>query len=83
MSNFVRRRQQTGAPDRLAPGGGPPTQLDDPAREFIRHQVKPDNDVTLAQLGQQVAEQFQAQVAASTMCRVLATRKLPRKKLPL
>jgi transposase len=80
VSNFVRRKDETGSPDQLARGGGRQPQLDDQAREFIRQSVKENNHLTLLQLCQQVDQKFKKKVSQSTMCRLLEAVGLPRKK---
>jgi transposase len=80
VSNFVRRKDETGSPDRLPRGGGRQPQLDDQARQFIAQMVKENPHVRLAHLCQRVDQQFNKKVSQSTMCRVLEALGLPRKK---
>src|ERR1044071_1184859 len=80
VSNFVRRHDQTGSPDKLPRGGGRQPQLDEPARQFIRDLLKAPNHLTLLQLCQQVDEKFKTRVSVPTMGRVLLALGLTRKK---
>jgi transposase len=80
VSNFVRRHDQTGTPDKLPRGGGRQAQLDEPARQVIRDLLKASNHLTLAQLCQQIDEKCKKRVSSPTMSRVLAALGLTRKK---
>jgi len=80
VSNFVRRKDETGSPDRLPRGGGRQPQLHDQARQFIAKMVEENSHVRLAHLCQRVDERFDKKVSQSTMCRVLEALDLPRKK---
>jgi transposase len=80
VSNFVTRYEQTGSADQSARGGGRKTRLDEQSRDFIRHEVEQDNDITLAQLCQKVEAQFQIRLSQSVMCHLLGVLDLPRKK---
>jgi len=50
VSNFVRRNDQTGSPDKLPRGGGRQARLDEPARQFIRDLRKASNHLTMIRL---------------------------------
>jgi transposase len=80
VSNFVRRKEETGSPDRLPRGGGRQAHLDDQARQFIRELIKDSNHLTLAPLCQQVDEKFHKRVSQPTLGRALAALGLKRKK---
>lgn len=80
VSNFVRRKDETGSPDRLPRGGGRQPQLNDRARQFIAELVKENSHAQLAYLCLRVDERFNKKVSQSTMCRVLEALGLPRKK---
>jgi len=80
VSNFVRRQDQTGSPDKLPRGGGRQPQLDEPARQFIRDLLKANNHLTLSQVCQQVDEKCKTRVSVPTMGRVLLALGLTRKK---
>ena len=80
VSNFVRRKDETGSPDKLPRGGGRQPQLDDHARQFIVEMIKENSHVRLAYLCQRVDELFNKKVSQSTMCRVVEALGLPRKK---
>lgn len=80
VSNFVRRKDETGSPDNLPRGGGRQPQLDDHARQLIAEMIKENSHVRLAHLCQRVDEKFNKKVSKSTMCRVLEAMGLPRKK---
>jgi putative transposase len=82
VSNFVRRKGETGSPDRLPRGGGRQSHLDAQAHNFIRELIKASNHLTLAQLCQQVDEQLKKRVSQPTMGRALAALGLRRKKRP-
>jgi transposase len=80
VSNCVRRKDETGSPDRLPRGGGRQPQLDEQARQFIAEMVKENSHVRLAHLCQHVDRKFNKKVSQSTMCRTLEALGLPRKK---
>lgn len=80
VSNFVRRKDETGSPDRLPRGGGRQPQLDEQARQFIAKLVKENSHIKLAHLCQRVYGEFNKKVSQSTMCRILEALGLPRKK---
>jgi transposase len=80
VSNFVRRKDETGSPDRLPRGGGRQPQLNEQVRQFIAEMVKENSHARLAHLCQHVDQQFNKKVSQSTMCRLLEALGLPRKK---
>lgn len=80
VSNFVRRKDETGSPDRLPRGGGRQPQLNERVRQSIAQKVKENSHARLADLCQLVDQQFNKKVSQSTMCRVLEALGLPRKK---
>jgi transposase len=80
VSNCVRRKDETGSPDRLPRGGGRQPQLNEQARQFIAELVKENSHVRLAHLCQRVDGKFNKKVSQSTMCRILGAMGLPRKK---
>lgn len=80
VKNFLSRQRDTGSPDALPPGGGKRPALSEPGRAFVQRLVEHDNDLTLQELCRQVARRHRRQVSVATMCRVLQTLGLPRKK---
>ena len=80
VSNFVTRFEQTGSADQLPRGGGRQARLKEQAHDFIRREVAQDNDITLAQLCQNVEAKFNTSISTSAMCRLLGVLELPRKK---
>ena len=80
VSNLVRRKAETGSPDRLPHGGGRQPHLDDSARQFINKLVKENSHISLSQLCQRLDQRFNKKVSQATMCRVLEVLGLPRKK---
>lgn len=82
VKNFLQRQRVTGSPDALPHAGGPRPSVPAQACTFVQQWVQQDNDLTLAELCRQVARRHRRQVSVSTMCRVLQTLGLPRKKRP-
>ena len=80
VRNLVRRKRETGSADAFPHSGGKAASLDATARTFVRAMIKRTNDVTLEELVQGVARKHKKVVSLSTMCRVLQTLGLPRKK---
>lgn len=80
VRNLVRRQRETASTDALPPAGGKSPQLDQPARDRVRQLLAERNDLTLAELCQQVEREQQKSVSLSTLCRLLQLLGLPRKK---
>lgn len=80
VRNLVRRKRETGSPDALPHAGGKPPLLHDQARLFVQELVKENNDLTLAELRSQVERKHKKKVSLPTLCRLLQTLGLPRKK---
>jgi transposase len=80
VRNMVRRKRETGTPDAKPRGGGQTATLAQPARERIRQLLAKRNDLTLAELCDQIAQEYQTRVSVPTMCRVLQRLGLRRKK---
>lgn len=80
VKNFLRRKRKTGSPDALPHAGGKSPSLDEQARSFVYALLKQDNDLSLAELCLRVERKRGTKVSRPTMCRVLQTLGLPRKK---
>lgn len=80
VRNLVRRKRETGSADALPRSGGKAAALDKTVRTFVQAEVKRTNDVTLAELVQGVERKYQKRASLSTMCRLLQSLGLPRKK---
>ena len=80
VRNLVRRKRETGSADALPHSGGKAASLDKTVRTFVQAEVKHTNDVTLEELVQRVERKHKKRVSLSTMCRVLQSLGLPRKK---
>src|SRR5438045_1416639 len=78
--NFLRRHRQTGSPDALPHAGGRKPALNDKARLFIREALRQDNALTLDELRRRLQSRHKQTVSRPTMCRLLQTLDLPRKK---
>jgi transposase len=80
VKNFVRRQRETGSPDALPHAGGKKPALTEKARLFIQDAVQQDNDLTLDELRRRLKTKHRKAVSRPTLCRLLQTLGLPRKK---
>lgn len=80
VKNFLRRHRQTGSPDALPHAGGRQPALSEKARLFVRHAVQQDNALTLAELQKRLKAKHKKTVSRPTLCRLLQSLGLPRKK---
>lgn len=81
VKNILRRKRTTGSSAALAHGGGRQSQIDEAARAFLRQAVAAQNDATLAEYAEALAQQqHRPKVSKPTMCRVLKHLGLSRKK---
>src|SRR5947208_8387256 len=80
VKNFLRRHRQTGSPDALPHAGGRRPALNEKARLFIREALRQDNDLTLDELRRRLQARHKQTVSRPTLCRLLQTLDLPRKK---
>jgi transposase len=80
VRNFLRRKRETGTPDAKPRGGGKPATLGHPVRDRIRQLLTKRNDLTLAELCEQIAHEYQQRVSVPTMWRVVQQLGLRRKK---
>jgi transposase len=80
VRNLVRRKRETGSTDALPHAGGKSPILHDQARLFVQELVKGNNDLTLAELRLQVERKHKKKVSLPTLCRLLQSLNLPRKK---
>ena len=80
VRNFVRRKRDTGTPDALPQAGGKRATLGPPIQDRVRQLIAKRNDLTLAELCTQIAQEFQTRVSVATMGRLLCRLGLPRKK---
>lgn len=80
VKNLVRRQRETGTTAALPHAGGPSPGLSEKAGRFVQEIVNQINDLTLEELCQRVERKYKKKVSISTMCRLLQTLGLPRKK---
>ena len=80
VRNIVRRKRETGSPDAKPRGGGKPATLRQPVRDRVRHLLTNRDDLTLAELCEQIAQEYQTRVSVPTMCRVVQRLGFRRKK---
>ena len=80
VRNLVRRKRETGSHDALPQAGGASPRLDQTARDRVRQLLAERNDLTLAELCQQLGQERQTSVSVPTMCRLLQLLGLPRNK---
>jgi transposase len=80
VKNFLRRHRETGSPDALPHAGGRKPALNEKARQFIREALQQENDLTLDDLRRRLRAKHKQSVSRPTMCRLLQTLDLPRKK---
>ena len=80
VRNLVRRKRETGSTDAFPHSGGKAASLDESVCPFVQAEVKQTNDVTLAELVQEVERKHKKRVSLSPMCRLLQSLGLPRKK---
>jgi transposase len=79
VHNLVRRKRETASTDSLPRAGGPSPRLDQPACGRVRHLVAERNDLTLAELCQQLEQEQHQSVSVSTLCRLVQLLGWPRK----
>lgn len=80
VRNLVRRKRETGTPDARPRAGGKRVTLGQPIQDRVRQLVAGQNDLTLAELCEQITQEYQTRVSVATMCRLLQRLGLPRKK---
>ena len=80
VRNIVRRQRETGTPDTLPHRGGRTRRLTQPVHDRVRQLLIRRNDLTLTELCEQIAQEYNTPVSVSTMCRLLQHLGLPRKK---
>jgi transposase len=80
VRNILRRKRETGMPDLKPRGGGKTATLGQPVRDRVRQLLAKRNDLTLAELCDQIAQEYQQRVSVPTMCRVVHRLGLRRKK---
>jgi transposase len=80
VRNLVRRKRETALTDAFPRAGGKSPHLDQQACDRVRQLLAERNDLTLAELCQQVEREQKKSVSVPTMCRVLQLLGLPRKK---
>ena len=81
VRNLVRRKRETGSPDALPHAGGRKPALNEKARAFLRQALEQGNDLTLDELRQRLHAKHKQIVSRPTLCRLLQTLDLPRKKV--
>jgi transposase len=80
VRNLVRRKRDTGSPDAKPRGGGKAATLNQPMRDRVRQLLTKRNELTLAELCEQIAHEYQQRVSVPTMCRVVHQLGFRRKK---
>ena len=80
VRNLVRRKRETGSPDAMPHAGGRKPVLNEKAHAFLRQALEQDNDLTLDELRQRLHARHKQSVSRPTLCRLLQTLGLPRKK---
>jgi transposase len=80
VKNFLRRHRETGSPDALPHGAGRQLALTEKARLFVRDAVQQDNALTLDELRRRLKSRHKQTVSRPTLCRLLQSLGLPRKK---
>jgi len=80
VRNIVRRKRETGSPDAKPRGGGKPATLSQPVRDRVRQLLTKRNELTLAELCEQIAQEYQQRVSVPTMYRVVQRLGFRRKK---
>jgi transposase len=80
VKNFLRRHRETGSSDALPHAGGRQPALTEKARRFVQDAVQQDNDLTLDELRRRLKAKHKKVVSRPTLCRLLQTLDLPRKK---
>ena len=78
--NFVRRQRDMGTPDAKPRRGGKTATLAPPMPERARQVLLRNNALTLAELCEQIAQEYQTRVSVPTMWRVVPRLGLRRKK---
>ena len=80
VKNFLRRKRETGSSDALPHAGGRKPTLSEKAQQFLRDAVEQDNALTLDELRKRLKSKHKQTVSRPTLCRLLQTLGLPRKK---
>jgi transposase len=80
VKTFLRRNRETGSPDALPHAGGRKPSLTQKARLFVQATVEQDNDLTLDDLRRRLKAKHKKVVSRPTLCRLLQSLDLPRKK---
>jgi transposase len=80
VRNILRRKRDSGTPDAKPRGGGKPATLAQPVHDRVRQLLAKRNDLALAELCEQIAQEYQTRVSVPTMCRVVQRLGLRRKK---
>jgi transposase len=80
VKTFLRRNRETGSPDALPHAGGRKPSLTGKARLFIQAAVEQGNDLTLDELRRRLKAKHKKVVSRPTLCRLLQSFGLPRKK---
>ena len=80
VKNFLRRQREAGSPDALPHAGGRQPALTEKARRFVEDALQQDNDLTLYELRHRLKTRHKKVVSRPTLCRLLQSLDLPRKK---
>lgn len=80
VKKMLRQRRQTGDLSPLPHGGGKPLSLNRKHLRSLHAAVKRNNDLTLEELRDHLANATQVSVSAATVSRALSRLGLPRKK---
>jgi transposase len=80
VRRLVKQHRMSGTIAPKAHGGGPQAKLTTAELEILQTLVAEDNDATLEQLAQRLAEKIQVVVSSSTISRAISKLNLTRKK---
>jgi transposase len=80
VRRLVKQHREAGTIVPKAHGGGPQAKLTIDELEILQTLVAEDNDATLEQLAQRLAEKIQVVVSSSTISRAISKLNLTRKK---
>jgi transposase len=80
VEKLLQRQRATGTVAPKPHGGGPSRRLDAADEDWLRQWVYEQPDLTLAELGERLANATGKRTSVPTLCRTLARLQLPRKK---
>ncbi|HZH04758.1 MAG TPA: IS630 transposase-related protein [Myxococcaceae bacterium] len=80
VHGWLRARAQEGRTTAKPHAGGPASKLSAETRQWLASQVEVENDLTLEEYAQRLAQERGVRVVPSTLSRALKRMDLPRKK---